>query len=94
MRVLCAWCLKEGKPEAEALIGEREPLADPHDSQAVSGPKSRSLISVRPMTGCLLRRGSLPMTFDADLQQFVSDRVFEVPLQEAEDEAEVGLVGL
>lgn len=28
MRVLCAWCLKEGKPEAEALIGDREPLGE------------------------------------------------------------------
>lgn len=25
MRVLCAWCLKEGKPDSEALIGEKEP---------------------------------------------------------------------
>ena len=25
MRVFCAWCLKEGKPESEALIGEKEP---------------------------------------------------------------------
>jgi hypothetical protein len=25
MRVLCAWCLKDGKPESEALIGEKEP---------------------------------------------------------------------
>lgn len=25
MRVLCAWCVKEGKP---ALIGEREPKED------------------------------------------------------------------
>ena len=25
MRLLCAWCLKEGKPDSEALIGEREP---------------------------------------------------------------------
>ena len=24
MRVLYAWCLKESKPKAEALIGERE----------------------------------------------------------------------
>jgi hypothetical protein len=25
MRVLCAWCLKDGVPESEALLGEKEP---------------------------------------------------------------------
>lgn len=35
MRVLCAWCLKEGKPEAEALIGEREPLEDQGPSHGI-----------------------------------------------------------
>jgi len=28
MKVYCAWCKKEGKPEAEALIGEKEPLGE------------------------------------------------------------------
>lgn len=35
MRVLCAWCLKEGKPEAEALIGEREPLGDGQETHGI-----------------------------------------------------------
>lgn len=32
MRVLCAWCQKEGKP---ALIGEKEPLEDPAESHGL-----------------------------------------------------------
>lgn len=35
MRVLCAWCLKEGKPEAEALIGEKEPREDGPPSHGI-----------------------------------------------------------
>lgn len=35
MRVLCSWCLKEGKPEAESLIGEKEPVADEHTSHGI-----------------------------------------------------------
>src|SRR5437870_7477972 len=35
MRVLCAWCLKENKPEPEALIGEREPFEDQEDSHGI-----------------------------------------------------------
>lgn len=27
-KVLCAWCLKGGKSEAEALIGEKQPVSD------------------------------------------------------------------
>lgn len=29
MKLLCAWCEKEGKP---ALMGEREPLDDPSET--------------------------------------------------------------
>jgi hypothetical protein len=32
MRVLCAWCEKEGKPP---LIGEKEPLDDPTESHGL-----------------------------------------------------------
>lgn len=32
MKVLCAWCEKEGKP---ALIGEREPLEDPAETHGI-----------------------------------------------------------
>lgn len=35
MKVLCAWCLKEGKPEAESLIGEKEPVNDEHTSHGI-----------------------------------------------------------
>src|SRR5438309_1588588 len=43
MRVLCAWCLKENKPEAEALIGEREPLADKRESHGICEHHRREL---------------------------------------------------
>lgn len=32
MKVLCAWCEKEGKP---ALMGEREPLDDPSETHGL-----------------------------------------------------------
>lgn len=32
MKILCAWCLKEGKP---SLIGEREPLDDPTETHGI-----------------------------------------------------------
>lgn len=35
MKVFCAWCQKEGKPDAEALIGEKEPLEDPTASHGI-----------------------------------------------------------
>jgi hypothetical protein len=35
MRVLCAWCLKDGKPKSEALIGEREPRDDTMESHGL-----------------------------------------------------------
>src|SRR5207253_4938394 len=35
MCVLCAWCLKENKPETEALIGEREPVEDQGNSHGI-----------------------------------------------------------
>ena len=43
MRVLCAWCLKENKPEAEALIGEREPLEEQEDSHGICPNHRREL---------------------------------------------------
>lgn len=43
MRVYCAWYLKEGKPEAEALIGEREPLADTTASHGLCGTHRRAV---------------------------------------------------
>src|SRR2546430_16694229 len=43
MRVLCAWCLKENKPEPEALIGEREPLEDRGDSHGICRDHRRDL---------------------------------------------------
>lgn len=35
MKVRCAWCLKEGKPEAESLIGEREPVGDATETHGI-----------------------------------------------------------
>lgn len=35
MKVYCAWCQKEGKPEAEAVIGEKEPLDDPTHTHGI-----------------------------------------------------------
>lgn len=35
MRVLCAWCLKAGKSEPDALIGEREPVTDEAASHGI-----------------------------------------------------------
>jgi len=32
MKILCAWCLKEGKP---ALMAEREPLDDPTETHGI-----------------------------------------------------------
>jgi len=32
MKILCAWCQKEGKP---ALMGEREPLDDPAETHGL-----------------------------------------------------------
>ena len=37
MKAVCAWCLKEGKPEEEALIGEKEPLEDEHETHGICG---------------------------------------------------------
>lgn len=33
--MVCAWCEKDGKPESEALIGEREPLTDKRASHGI-----------------------------------------------------------
>ncbi len=35
MKAVCAWCLKDGKPEEEALIGEKEPLEDEHETHGI-----------------------------------------------------------
>jgi len=43
MRVLCAWCLKAGKGDAEALIGEREPVADKRTSHGICEHHRREL---------------------------------------------------
>ncbi len=32
MKVVCAWCLEEGKP---ALVREKEPLEDPEETHGV-----------------------------------------------------------
>lgn len=37
MKAVCAWCLKEGKPEEEALIGEKEPLEDERETHGICG---------------------------------------------------------
>lgn len=46
VKVLCAWCLKEGKPAAEALIGEREAVAGEVDSHGIC-PSHRREIEAR-----------------------------------------------
>ncbi len=43
MKVYCAWCLKEGKPEAEALIGEKEPLEDTPASHGLCGAHRKAV---------------------------------------------------
>ncbi len=43
MRVRCAWCLKAGKGDAEALIGEREPVADKRTSHGICEHHRREL---------------------------------------------------
>ncbi len=43
MKVLCAWCLKEGKPEAEALIGEKEPVEDRTQSHGLCGSHRKAV---------------------------------------------------
>lgn len=40
MRVLCAWCVKEGKP---ALIGEREPREDLTETHGIC-PEHRAAV--------------------------------------------------
>ena len=42
MKILCAWCLKEGKP---ALMGERPPLDDPKESHGIC-PEHRLQVEV------------------------------------------------
>ena len=37
MKAVCAWCLKDGKPEEEALIGEKEPLEDERETHGICG---------------------------------------------------------
>jgi len=32
MKLLCAWCLKEGKP---AVMGEKEPREDPTETHGI-----------------------------------------------------------
>ena len=43
---LCAWCVKEGKPEAEALIGEKEPLEDAGTTHGIC-PRHRQEVEER-----------------------------------------------
>jgi hypothetical protein len=40
MRVLCAWCVKEGKP---ALIGEKEPVADVSETHGLCPDHRKAL---------------------------------------------------
>jgi len=43
MKIYCAWCLKENKSEAEALIGEKEPLEDSTASHGLCGKHRRQV---------------------------------------------------
>lgn len=45
MKVLCAWCLKEGRSEADALIGERE-SREQRDSHGIC-PRHRQEVEDR-----------------------------------------------
>ena len=40
MKTVCAWCTKEGK---EALIGEKEPLADQSETHGICGQHREEL---------------------------------------------------
>jgi hypothetical protein len=40
MKTVCAWCEKEGK---EALIGEKEPLADSSETHGICGDHREEL---------------------------------------------------
>lgn len=41
MKILCAWCLKEGKP---ALMGESPPLDDPTETHALCPEHRRQVV--------------------------------------------------
>lgn len=42
MKVLCAWCQREGKP---ALLGERDPLDDPKETHGICAEHARRLMA-------------------------------------------------
>ncbi len=42
MKVLCAWCQREGKP---ALLGEREPFDDPKETHGICGEHAHRLMA-------------------------------------------------
>jgi hypothetical protein len=41
VKIVCAWCAKEGKP---AVIGEKEPLDDPDETTGVCKEHKKQLI--------------------------------------------------
>jgi hypothetical protein len=43
VKVDCAWCLKDGKSEAEALIGEREPHGETLTSHGLCGAHRKAV---------------------------------------------------
>jgi hypothetical protein len=45
MKVLCAWCLSEGKP---GYLGEREPLEDPEPTHGICAGHKDQLLETLP----------------------------------------------
>jgi hypothetical protein len=70
MRVLCAWCLKAGKSEPEALIGEKEPVTDERASHGIC-PQHRQEVED---TVAHLREVAEQQQKDAEQQQEVAER--------------------
>ncbi len=72
VRVFCAWCLKEGKPDAEALIGEKQPPAD--DSHGIC-PAHRTDIEDRVMA---LRLDAERRRIEAEQQREEAERLHKL----------------
>lgn len=45
MKVVCAWCRREGRP---AILGEREPFDDPGETHGICGRHRRQVLYALP----------------------------------------------
>jgi predicted transcriptional regulator len=81
MRVLCAWCLKAGKSEREALIGEKEPVTDESASHGICPPHRQEVEDAVAR----LREVAERQQKDAKQQQEVAERQQEVAERQQKD---------